>query len=276
MGTQDGDLVCIIHIPLYSGDLMNLFCYVPAPFHLQSGLTATVRSERSYLALDPSGTLGKELSKAEIFRCMCINRIYHCGYETVLQKNLTQLVWLFNLYKQCMKEIERFCDGVVSEVASHSVQHSGNQFRILVARPTQLTIACKKGAKVKTIHEVHLLILTEECPKANTPDHFFVRNPHVVSSLQLKPLPLIHDAKEWLNEINGTDNNADMQEIFKELKMEHTGHVPMDKFRYRVTHHQVIRFKSWFTYVQLALTVIGLLILVHNLVPLCTFTYFLL
>ncbi len=77
MGTQDGDLVCIIHIPLYSRDLMNLFCYVPAPFLLQSGLTATVRSEKSYLALDPSGTFGKELSEAEIFRCKSINRIFH-------------------------------------------------------------------------------------------------------------------------------------------------------------------------------------------------------
>ena len=59
MGKQDGDLVCIIHIPLYSRDLMNLFRYVLAPFLLQDGLTATVRSEKSYLAFYPSGTLGK-------------------------------------------------------------------------------------------------------------------------------------------------------------------------------------------------------------------------
>ena len=126
MGTQGGDLVCIIHIPLYRGYL-NLFHHVPAPFLLQNGLTATVRSEKSYLALDLSGTLGKELSEAEIFRCKRINRIYHCGNEIVLQKNLSQLC-LFNLYKQCMKEIEKFCDVVVSEVASHAVQLSGNQF----------------------------------------------------------------------------------------------------------------------------------------------------
>ena len=62
LGTQNDDLICIIHVPLYSGELMNLFHYVPAPFLLQDGLTATIRSEKSYLALDPSGTLGKELS----------------------------------------------------------------------------------------------------------------------------------------------------------------------------------------------------------------------
>ena len=181
LGTQDDDLICIIHIPLYSGELMNLFRYVPAPFLLQDGLTATIRSEKSYLALDPSGTSGKELSEVEIFRCKHINRIYHCGNENVLQKNLSQLC-LFNLYKRRMEGIERFCGVSLSEVASHAVQLSGNQFRIMASRPTQLTIACTEVAKVETIQGVHLLTLTEACPKANTPDHFFVRNPHVVSS----------------------------------------------------------------------------------------------
>ena len=99
LGTPDDDLVCIIHIPLYSGDLMNLFRYVSAPFLLQDGLTATIRSEKSYLALDPSGTLGEELSEVEISHCKRFNRIYHCGNENVLRKNLSQLC-LFNLYKQ--------------------------------------------------------------------------------------------------------------------------------------------------------------------------------
>ena len=267
MGTADGDLVCIIHIPLYSGELMNLFRYVPAPFLLQDGLTTTIRSDKSYLALDPSGTLGKELSEAEIFRCKRINRIYHCGNENVMQKNLSQLC-LFNLYKQRMKEIERFCDVTVSEVASHAVQLSGNQFRILVSRPTQLTIACLEGAKVKTIQGISLLTLTKECPKANTPDHFFVRNPHIISSQELIPLPLVHDAKEWLKDVNATDEGVDLQEIFKELSQDHTGRVPMDKFKYRVIHHQTFRFKSWLTYLQLTLTVIGVVVLSYNFVAL--------
>ena len=210
---------------------------------MQDGLTATIRSEKSYLALDPSTTLGKELSEAEIFRCKRINRIYHCRNENVLQKNLSQLC-LFNLYKQRMKEIERFCDVSISEVASHAVQLSGNQFRILASRPTQLTIVCTEGAKVETIQGIHLLSLTEACPKANTPDHFFVRNPHVVSSQQLIPLSLIHDAKEWLKEINATNEDVNLQEIFKELKKDHAGHVPMDKFKYRVTHHQTIKYRG--------------------------------
>ena len=267
LGTAEGDLICIIHIPLYSGELMNLFRYVPAPFLLQDGLTTTIRSDKSYLALDPSGTLGKELSEAEIFRCKRINCIYHCGSENVMQKNLSQLC-LFNLYKQRMKEIERFCDVTVSEVASHAVQLSGNQFRILVSRPTQLTITCLEGAKVETIQGIHLLTLTKECPKANTPDHFFVRNPHIVSSQELILLPLVHDAKEWLKDVNATDEGVDLREIFKELKQDHTGRVPMNKFKYRVIHHQTFRFKTWLMYLQLTLTVIGVVVLSYNFITL--------
>ena len=268
LGTTDGDLICIIHIPLYSGELMNLFRYVPAPFLLQDGLTTTIRSDKSYLALDPSGTLGKELSESDIFRCKRINRIYHCGSENVMQKNLSQLC-LFNLYKQHMQEIERFCEVTVSEVASHAVQLSGNQFRILASRPTQLTISCLEGAKVETIQGIHLLTLTKECPKANTPDHFFVRNPHIISSQELIALPLVHDAKEWLKDINATDNGLDLPNIFKELKQDHTGRVPMNKFKYRLVHHQTFRFKTWLSYLQLGLTVIGVVVLTYNFLALC-------
>ena len=268
LGTQNDDLICIIHVPLYSGELMNLFRYVPAPFLLQDGLTATTRSEKSYLALDPSGTLGKELSEAEVSRCKRINRIYHCRNENVLQKNLSQLC-LFNLYKQRMSEIEKFCDVSVAEVASHAVQLSGNQFQIMTSRPTQLTIACEEGAEVETIQGVHLLTLTEDCPKANTPDHFFVRNPHVVSSQQLIPLPLIQDAKEWIKEINATNEDVSLNEIFKELKMDYSGHVPIDKFKHRIVNRRIIKYRSWLTYLQLAMTMLGVIIITYKTVSVC-------
>ena len=77
------------------------------------------------------------------------------GYTTVVMRMFSRRILsqlcLFNLYKQRLKEIERFCDVSVSEVASHAVQLSGNQFQILASRPTQLTIACKEGAEVQTI-----------------------------------------------------------------------------------------------------------------------------
>ena len=99
IGTNDGDLLIVVHIPLYSGSLMRLYRYVAAPFPLRDNIVATIRHNKEYLALDPSGTVGKELSATEILKCDRINRIHHCNGENVLQKNLEQLC-LYNLYNQ--------------------------------------------------------------------------------------------------------------------------------------------------------------------------------
>ena len=88
IGTNDGDLLIIVHIPLYSGSLMRLYRYVSVLFPLRDNIVATIRHEKEYLALDPSGTLGKELSATEILKCDRINRIYHCNGEKCLAEEL--------------------------------------------------------------------------------------------------------------------------------------------------------------------------------------------
>ena len=131
----------------------------------------------------------------------------------------------------------------------------------MTSQPTQLTIACKEGAKVETIQVIHLLTLTENCPKANTLDHFFIRNPHVVSSQRLIPLPLIQDAKEWLKEINATKEDVNLNEIFKELQADYSGRVPIDKFKHRVANRKIIQYRSWLSYLKLVMTMIGVLLI---------------
>ena len=139
---------------------MRLYQYVSAPFPLRDNIVATIRHEKEYLALDPSGTVGKELSATEILKCDRINRIYHCNGENMLQKNLEQLC-LYNLYNQRVEEIEDLCDMEINKVRSHAIQLSGNQFRILVTEPTQLTWICHDGSsKIETIQGVYILTLT--------------------------------------------------------------------------------------------------------------------
>ena len=179
IGMEDSDLLIVIHIPLYSGSLIRLYRYVSAPFPLCENIVATIRHEKEYLALDPSGTIGKELSAAEILKCIRINRIHHCNGENVLQKNLERLC-LYNLYNQRVEEIEDLCNVEIRKVKSQAIQLSGNQFLILVTEPTQLTIICHDGStNIETIQGLYILTLTETCPKSNTPDHVFTRNPHV-------------------------------------------------------------------------------------------------
>ena len=154
------------------------------------------------------------MSATEILKCDKINRVFHCNGENVLQKNLEQLC-LYNLYNQRVEAIENLCDVEINKVTSHAIQLSGNQFRILVNEPTQLTRICHDGSTtVETIQGVFILMLTESCPKANTPDHVFTRNPHIVSSQHLIALPLIQKAVRWFDTIEQRFQGIDLEPIF--------------------------------------------------------------
>ena len=242
---------------------MRLYRYVAAPFPLRDNIVATIRHEKEYLALDPSGTVGKELSATEILKCDRINRIHNCNGENVLQKNLEQLC-LYNLYNQRVEEIEDFCNVEIGKVKSHAIQLSGNQFRILVTEPTQLTWICHDGSsKVETINGVYILTLTESCSKANTPDHVFNRNPHVVSSQQLIALTLIQKAERWFQNIEQRFRGIDLEPIFEELHLEEEGPISIQQFRHRIETDTKKFYITIIDYVQLTLTGIATLYLAY-------------
>ena len=263
IGTQEGDLLIVVHIPLYSGSLMQLYRYVAAPFPLKENIVATIRHDKEYLALDPSSTIGKELSATEILKCDRINRVFHCNGENVLQKNLEQLC-LYNLYNQKVEAIENLCDVEINKVASHAIQLSGNQFRILVTEPTQLTRICHDDSTtVETINGVFILTLTETCPKANTPDHVFTRNPHVVSSQEMISLPLIQKAVKWFDTIEQRFKGIELEPIFEELKFEQDGPISIQQFRHRIETDTKLFYRDVIDYIQLGLTGIASLYLTY-------------
>ena len=242
--TADGDLTCIIHIPMYSGQLMHLYRYIDAPFLLAQDVVATIKSEKEFLAIDSTGTLGKEMSLADLANCKVVNRIYHCGSENVLQKNLKQLC-LYNLYHQRVEGIEENCRVEISKTRSHAVQLSGSQFRILVTSPTRLTRACKSGdTKVETLNGVNTVTLDEECPKASTPDHLFVRNPDLLSSQQLIALPLIEKATEWIESIEEKFKQVDLEEIFENINEDFDRTVTIQTFRDRINNASYRSFRK--------------------------------
>ena len=53
-------------------------------------------------------------------------------------------------------------------------------YRFLAVNTVQLVMDCKTDSNVTTISGVHLLRLTEACPKASTMDFLFVRMPELV------------------------------------------------------------------------------------------------
>ena len=257
VGTTGEDLLIVIHIPLYSGSLMRMYRYVSAPFPLRDDIVATIKHDKNYLALDPSGTIGKELSSTEILACDQINRVYHCTGENVLQKNLDDLC-LYNLFNQRIDQIEDLCNVEIGQVRSHAIQLSGNQFRILVTEPTQLTKICLDGTTdVKTIQGVYILTLSDTCPKANTPDHIFTRNPHVVSSQQLISLPNVQTAVKWFDQLDNSLAGVDLDPILEEVKSTKEGPISIEMFRKQIETKNTRFYRDIIDYIQLALTAIA-------------------
>ena len=75
-------------------------------------------------------------------------------------------------------------------------------YRILSAKPVQLVKECQDGSTLSLIEGVYLLKLTDECPKASTPDHLFVRTPDLLVGLRkIITLPLLSQSQEWLGEV---------------------------------------------------------------------------
>ena len=253
-GTSEGNLICVIHVPLYFGNLMNLYRYISAPFLIHENIVATIKSEKEFLALDTSGTLGKELSIEDLTACKEINRIHHCGSENVLQKNLNELC-LYNLYHQRVDDIEKYCRVELSRLGSHAIQLSGSQFRILVTVPTQLTWNCVEGStKVETIDGVYLLTLTEECPKATTPDHLFLRNPDILPAQRMIALPLVQQATEWFDSMEDGLKQVNLDEIFDELVSTNDGPVTIQTFRNHIMNHYLEHVKKYVDYGQMGLS----------------------
>ena len=81
--------------------------------------------------------------------------------------------------------------------------------------PVQLVMDCKSGSNVTTISGVHLLRLTEACPKASTTEFLFVRTPELVGYHELITLPLLFQAKEWLGEMS---KELDLTEVMKSME----------------------------------------------------------
>ena len=199
---KNGSLHAVVHLPLYSGDSLSLFKYVPAPFYLKNiSYVLEVASKEEYLALDTHGTVGKVLTASEFQLCKHVGSIYHCPNMNLLNKDLTSLC-LFNLYNQEPKLIEKTCTGTISKATSHALQISNSLYRILSAKPVQLVKECQDGSTLSLIEGVYLLKLTDECPKASTPDHLFVRTPDLLVGLRkIITLPLLSQSQEWLGEV---------------------------------------------------------------------------
>ena len=129
--------------------------------------------------------------------CKKISTIYHCPDMNLLSKNLTTLC-LYNFFTQSAFNIEQICNVRVKRMHSQAIQISTSLYRIMTSDPIQLVVKCESGTNITTIQGIHLLQLTQECPKASTSEYLFVRMPDMIGDHEIIRLPLLSQAKEWL------------------------------------------------------------------------------
>ena len=105
-----GRLFAVTHLPLYAGDLLRLYRYVPAPFLLdEQKVSLEIISPAEYLALDTHGMVGKQLTASEFQLCRRLGNVYHCPNMNLVNKDLKSLC-LYNIYSQTTNHIEDTCE----------------------------------------------------------------------------------------------------------------------------------------------------------------------
>ena len=233
--TKDRTLV-IIHVPLYSGNLHTLYRYIQAPFFLNDHLLIRVTSPYEYLASDRTGTFSQQYTASSLTACKVVNHIYYCPRRNIMTKNPNALC-LHNLYHQYVQNIEKTCNVEVETIQSHAIQLAPNQYRIIVDKPTQLEIDCKSnhGLRMRIITGSFLLNLTDDCHKANTPDHWFTRDHNVIDTQDMVTLTLLPSATNWLGDLAEELNKIDIKEFINEIKEDTNGSPTISMAQFRST-----------------------------------------
>ena len=239
--SREGRLYAVVHVPLYTGSLMNMYRFLPAPFLIADGIAVTVSSSHDFIAITDDGTMGKEYTALDFQYCKQINAIFHCPRHNLLQKNLEELC-LFAIFAQDVDAIRRACGADVhtKKPFDHAVQINDTTFRIMVAGKTRLTTQCLDGRSyMDTIEGVKVFTLTKECPKATTEKFLFVRNPQIVEAHSVIQLPILDRPSTWLGEAASLLSNLEVVEVLDRLHNRTFSPVSLDSLR------EALENRSW-------------------------------
>ena len=198
MSKTPSGLSIIVHVPLYDGNLLDIYRYQSTPLVLGNGsLALTVNPHAAYLALDPHHTAGKELTADQFNKCTRYARYYHCRDTNVLLKDLSTSC-VYNLFMQNMENVHTYCHLQVTTQTQFAIQLNNTSFKLVTTDPTRLTYECSRANKVSTIKGVAIVTLTDECPKASTPSLYLVKTTNLFTHSPILTIPMHHKATQWL------------------------------------------------------------------------------
>ncbi|CAB4045241.1 Hypothetical predicted protein, partial [Paramuricea clavata] len=216
---RNNTISVFIHIPLYTGTLMDLFHYIPTPIFLQSPLAIQIMPDHQYLALDSAKALAKEFTQMELDQCTKLGEIFHCSKKNILRRDLKQIC-LYNLYQQQISSIKKNCPIKVKQIPFMARQLKENIFQLSASNKTQITTTCRdQPPNITIIQGNSILKLTEKCPTATTEAYVFHYNPYIVVNAKLISLPILINTTAWLQPLQL--DITDVTQMFNEIKTTH-------------------------------------------------------
>ena len=198
----DHVLYIIIHVPIFKGNLMNIYKYLNAPLYLTGSIVVNISPEHDYIAIDRTGAMAKTYSVKDLQNCKIFNTMYHCASDNVVKKDISQIC-IANILNQQMEQILNTCATSIQNMKHHAVRLSGSTFRLLNNAPVKLTVHCNEPntANVTYVEGTTFLNLTRQCPTANTPQHLFSRNEKILENHDLMRMKLNSEARYWIANI---------------------------------------------------------------------------
>ena len=225
---RDGRLTAIIHVPLYSQSLYELYRYIQAPFVVDH-MMIEPKVEKIYLAMDVQQTLARELSTEELEDCLKINEIWHCSHQNIIERKMKNLC-LYNLFKDSIEDIRRTCNLQIRRKGEHAVQIGAGTFRYITPEDVTLSRFCGRHISEEVIRDVNVIELNSTCNRAMTTNFVFTFNPELEQKLDLVPRRLTIVSREWLTDLNRTWA-VDSAQVLQELQGEEIKPIDLQTFQ---------------------------------------------
>ena len=231
---EPNKLIIITFIPILKGAPMNLYHHIQSPLYINNKLSAKISDPNyEFISIDDTGTLIKQYTASDIQSCTCIQSIYHCPNNQIVDKYKEDSC-LYNLFNSNLKRVLKTCNVEFSQAKDNAVQISGNTFQLLTTQKTQLVTQCKPK-QISTIHGMHILNLTEECPQAYTSKFMFHYNPKHVSYTPILNIPTSTNMTAWF------DSNVDLLTI-QDLVIRNTEPLSYTKLKEQLSTYNLDQF----------------------------------
>ena len=201
-----GNMVNIVlHLPVFTMPMLQIYRYHPIPFVLSDELMAVVESPKEILAINDDQTLFKELSLHEFSSCTQFQDTYHCANDNLILKDPTQSCAMAILHNS-RERIQAVCEVRVTTKQRLIAQLGPRTYAYRFRKHEDVLLQCpgegtgRLSRKIEKVSEPHGTI-TVPANCTATSESFFVDAEDPISlSADILNVPIRdEDIDAWFN-----------------------------------------------------------------------------